>query len=82
MLKWLVTGDWERHFECHPKRKEAKLKVKKGAENQSENQGEEEEEGRKVRTKRAGVDSRKERIKEVDVKEPHERGELGASRCK
>jgi tRNA (guanine9-N1)-methyltransferase len=40
MLKWLLTGDWgEAFLSVIPKRKEAKLKVKRG----DENQGEEEE---------------------------------------
>ncbi len=48
MLKWLVTGDWgEAFLSVIPKRKEAKLKVKRGEENQGEeNESDDEEEGR------------------------------------
>jgi tRNA (guanine9-N1)-methyltransferase len=44
MLKWLVTGDWgEAFLSVIPKRKEAKLKVKKGEGNQGEEEESDEE---------------------------------------
>jgi tRNA (guanine9-N1)-methyltransferase len=48
MLKWLVTGDWgEAFLSVIPKRKEAKLKVKRSEEDQGEeNESDDEEEGR------------------------------------
>lgn len=46
MLKWLVTGDWgEAFLTVIPKRKEAKLKSKKGEQNREEEESEDEEEG-------------------------------------
>jgi len=45
MLKWLVTGDWgEAFLSVIPKRKEAKLKMKKGGENQGDGEESEDEE--------------------------------------
>lgn len=75
MLKWLVTGDWgEAFLSVIPKRKEAKLKVKKGAENQSENQGEEEEEGEESEDEEGGASILENNaIEAVDAKEPDER---------
>lgn len=44
MLKWLVTGDWgEAFLSVIPKRKEAKLKTKKGEEKQGEEDDSEDE---------------------------------------
>jgi tRNA (guanine9-N1)-methyltransferase len=58
MLKWLVTGDWgEAFLSVIPKRKEAKLKIKKGEENQAKEEESEDEDGASVlenKTEEAG----------------------------
>ena len=70
MLKWLVTGDWgEAFLSVIPKRKEAKLKVKRSEEDQGEeNESDDEEEGRMSAFENQAVNA---------GEETDERGEYG-----
>jgi tRNA (guanine9-N1)-methyltransferase len=81
MLKWLVTGDWgEAFLSVIPKRKDAKLKLKKWGENQRENQREEEEDEEEEESEDEEdhetpiiPPQKTKALDEVDVKEPPER---------